>query len=226
MSFGKWLSSRREDARLTQQEVADRVGISFSYVSALERDVPNSRDGSPRRLRASKVEKLAKVLGVDVNEARLAAGYNPVSSGVLSLSARGEFSFESRANLQNDDSVPLDVDPELQVSLVHGKDLDEQAKHELEMTIRGAYETWKGITMARKRTMTVNATVIHPDGTWTGPKPDDATLMEVMRRNQQTNKTEYPHEDHSTFVPIEDVAILQPTIENEEQPRKRKRRAG
>lgn len=75
MTFGKWLSARREAAHLTQQQLAERCGISAVYVSALERDEPNARDGSPRRPRPDKVERLAKALGVSVDEARLAAGY-------------------------------------------------------------------------------------------------------------------------------------------------------
>lgn len=80
MSFGKWLVEKRNAAGLTQEELADFVGISESYVSALERDEPNSRDGSPRRLRIDKVDKLARPLRVTVDEARLAAGYAPKES--------------------------------------------------------------------------------------------------------------------------------------------------
>lgn len=77
MTFGKWLVGKRKEAHLTQAQLAERCGISAVYVSALERGEPNARDGSPRRLRQDKVERLAKALGVDVNEALLAAGYAP-----------------------------------------------------------------------------------------------------------------------------------------------------
>lgn len=95
MSFGKWLSEKRMAANLTQPELAKRVGFSASYVSALERDEPNARDGSPRRPRVEKVDKLAKALGVPKDEARLAAGYAPLgqSGEVIKLPDVGQLAF-------------------------------------------------------------------------------------------------------------------------------------
>lgn len=75
MTFGKWLIEKRLDAKLTQVQLAERAGISPNYVSALERDEPNARDGSPRRPRVEKVDRIAKALGVPLSDARLAAGY-------------------------------------------------------------------------------------------------------------------------------------------------------
>lgn len=77
MTFGKWLYDRRKDARLTQGQLAERSGLSASYISALEREEPNARNGDPRRPRIEQVERLAKALQVDYDEARLAAGYAP-----------------------------------------------------------------------------------------------------------------------------------------------------
>lgn len=79
MSFGKWLAEKRIAARLTQGALAKRAGISITYVSALERDEPNAKDGSPRRPRLDKVERLAKALSVPIDEARVAAGYAPLN---------------------------------------------------------------------------------------------------------------------------------------------------
>lgn len=78
MTFGKWLVAKREAIGLTQPQLAKRAGISVSYVSALERDEPNAKDGSPRRPRIEKVDKIAKALGVPTDEAREAAGYAPL----------------------------------------------------------------------------------------------------------------------------------------------------
>lgn len=75
MSYGEYLRQKRNEARLTQEQLAKRAGISANYVSALERDEPNARDGSPRRPRIEKVERIAKALSVDPNEALDAAGY-------------------------------------------------------------------------------------------------------------------------------------------------------
>lgn len=49
MSFGKWLRDRRESFGLSQGELSERSGLSVSYISALERDEPNTRDGRPRQ---------------------------------------------------------------------------------------------------------------------------------------------------------------------------------
>lgn len=77
MTFGKWLVRNRQAAKLTQAQLAERAGIQPSYVSALEREEPNAKDGSPRRPRIDKVDRIAKALRVPVDEARLAAGYAP-----------------------------------------------------------------------------------------------------------------------------------------------------
>lgn len=71
MTFGKWLIEKRLDAKLTQVQLAERAGISPNYVSALERDEPNARDGSPRRPRVEKVDRIAKALGVPLSDAHL-----------------------------------------------------------------------------------------------------------------------------------------------------------
>jgi transcriptional regulator with XRE-family HTH domain len=78
MTFGKWLAAKREAVGMTQPQLAKRAGISVSYVSALERDEPNAKDGSPRRPRIEKVDKIAKALGVLIDDAREAAGYAPL----------------------------------------------------------------------------------------------------------------------------------------------------
>lgn len=77
MSFGKWLSDAREAADLTQPELAKRVGVSVSYISALEREEPTGKYGKPRRASIEKVDRIAKALGIPADEARLKAGYAP-----------------------------------------------------------------------------------------------------------------------------------------------------
>lgn len=77
MTFGKWLVREREARGIRQPELAKRAGVSVSYISALERDEPNAKDGSPRRPRIDKVERIAKALGVTLDDALLAAGYAP-----------------------------------------------------------------------------------------------------------------------------------------------------
>lgn len=77
MSFGKWLRDRRESLGLSQGELSERSGLSVSYISALERDEPNTRDGRPRQPKLDKVDRLARSLEIGTNEARSAAGYAP-----------------------------------------------------------------------------------------------------------------------------------------------------
>lgn len=74
---GQQLAEWRKAARLTQVQLAERCGISANYVSALERDEPNALDGSPRRPRLTKVDRMAKVLRVPVDEMRVNFGYAP-----------------------------------------------------------------------------------------------------------------------------------------------------
>jgi transcriptional regulator with XRE-family HTH domain len=71
--FGHWLIQKRRAAGLTQRELARRVSISKSYVSALER----CEKHQPVRPKLEKVDAMAEALGVPVGEARLAAGYAP-----------------------------------------------------------------------------------------------------------------------------------------------------
>lgn len=82
--------AKRNDARLTQVQLAERVGISANYISALERDEPNARDGSPRRPRIDKIDRIAKALDCPLDEARLAAGYAPKT--ITRRTAIGEYS--------------------------------------------------------------------------------------------------------------------------------------
>ncbi len=77
MSFGKWLRDRRDSLGLSQGELSERSGLSVSYISALEREEPNTRAGLPRQPKIDKIDRLARALQVGVNEARQAAGYAP-----------------------------------------------------------------------------------------------------------------------------------------------------
>lgn len=45
VTFGEWLKERRVKVQMTQTQVADRAGLSFSYVSTLERQQPHSMTG-------------------------------------------------------------------------------------------------------------------------------------------------------------------------------------
>jgi transcriptional regulator with XRE-family HTH domain len=78
MSFGKWLLETRKKAGLTQEQLAERSGLSPSYISALERQEPNTRAGEPRMPRPESVNRIARALNASSDEARAAAGYAPL----------------------------------------------------------------------------------------------------------------------------------------------------
>ena len=115
--FGHWLIQKRRAAGLTQRELASRVSISKSYVSALERNERQPVTGQPVRPKLEKVDAIAEALGVPVSEARLAAGYAPPE---MSASA---------------------IDQRL---LNHFRELPESAKHDVAIMIEGLYRKYKG----------------------------------------------------------------------------------
>jgi len=79
-AFGEWLQTHRERLGLTQQELAEKLGYTKNYISTLERAVPHSKSRSQSKPSESLVSKLAETFGVSLSEARLMAGYSPVTS--------------------------------------------------------------------------------------------------------------------------------------------------
>jgi len=77
MSFGKWLRDVRNKKRMSGAELERRSGVSRQYISNLERELKTERTQQPIQPSIEIVERLAKALRVDLDEARLAAGYAP-----------------------------------------------------------------------------------------------------------------------------------------------------
>jgi transcriptional regulator with XRE-family HTH domain len=69
MVFGERIRELRKGKNLTQREVADKVGINFTYLSKIENDKLD-RDQYPRE---DTVRKLAEALGADADELLLLA---------------------------------------------------------------------------------------------------------------------------------------------------------
>lgn len=67
IEFGRWLRAAREAGQITQQALADRAGLSRSYLSDLER-------GRGVRPTLPTLERLADALGTSSLEALWAAG--------------------------------------------------------------------------------------------------------------------------------------------------------
>lgn len=72
-TFGEWLLERRREARLSQDELAARAGVSKSYISTLERNAPHPTTGAPPQPTTETVDSLAEALGVPIPVARDAA---------------------------------------------------------------------------------------------------------------------------------------------------------
>ena len=83
-SFGDWLRETRTRKGIGVRELAALVEgeCSASYISYLERNVYVSKNGKPTRPSESIVSALAGALEVPINEARLAAGYSAVTTGI------------------------------------------------------------------------------------------------------------------------------------------------
>lgn len=128
MSFGVLLKRWRKAKGLTQQELANKARVNISYVSNLERDFSaTSRSGTPQPS-VELVDTLARILGVNADEARLAAGYAP----------------------NNPSGLNLDVADDLRVSLLNGKDYTDEDRAEFEIGLGAAYEALKARIEARK----------------------------------------------------------------------------
>lgn len=77
MTFGEWLRQQIKSKGLSNAEVARRAKVSPTYIGNLVRDFsPNTKDGKGRPSEEV-VADIAKAVGGDINEARLAAGYAP-----------------------------------------------------------------------------------------------------------------------------------------------------
>jgi transcriptional regulator with XRE-family HTH domain len=74
-SGGEWIRTRRLELRLRQADVAERAGVSVSYISTLEREQPHSMTGAELRPEPEKVKAIAKALQSDPNALLSLYGY-------------------------------------------------------------------------------------------------------------------------------------------------------
>jgi transcriptional regulator with XRE-family HTH domain len=78
MTFGEWLREKLKEARMSNAELARWVDVSPTYIGNLVRDYsPNTKSGKAPRPSERLVEKIAKAVKADPDEARQAAGYAP-----------------------------------------------------------------------------------------------------------------------------------------------------
>jgi transcriptional regulator with XRE-family HTH domain len=87
MGFGGELRQRRKQAKLTQQDLADRMAargyrVTGSYISMIEREYDKTRKGEPTRVNRDFIAVVAPILEWDMDEALLVAGHAPVNASV------------------------------------------------------------------------------------------------------------------------------------------------
>lgn len=79
-AFGRWLEEQFRNSKYkSHSELADVAGLKRSTVSALIGAKPQTATNKPSQPRAETVIKIAKALGVDLNEALLLAGHAPLT---------------------------------------------------------------------------------------------------------------------------------------------------
>ena len=65
MTFGDVIKTKRKELKITQRELADRVGVDFTYISKIENDVLLPSEGI--------IRKMCNVLKLDFVAAMLKA---------------------------------------------------------------------------------------------------------------------------------------------------------
>lgn len=104
--FGEWVFELRTRARLSQEELGNAAKITKSYVSVIERNLPNPKTGALPNPRRGVVERIADALGAPREEALRAAGLAPLSENapseklVSTHSLTGELQYMSEGALE------------------------------------------------------------------------------------------------------------------------------
>lgn len=129
--FGKKLKVLRRENRLTQAQLGEKVGISGSYITMIEK-------GKRRSIKREKVEALAKALGLDdeeKDEFLILAGYVPTSliyyspsdSKKISSVKKKDEEREKALNLENPTlKLIADVLNDPEISAENKKDMEKQ----------------------------------------------------------------------------------------------------
>ncbi len=121
MSFGTQLRQWRKAKGLTQQELAVAVGVNVSYISNLERDFSATTKSGKPKASESLADKFAKVLEVDVDTIRLAAGHAPQSKNAFNVA----------------------IGDEVRLSLLHGAGMSNEDQQEFVSAFNVAYQVAK-----------------------------------------------------------------------------------
>lgn len=121
--FGDLIRLARIDKGWSQRELARRIAKSATYIHYVERGINPSSSKDKFQVGVDAVDTMAKVLGISIDEARLAAGY---------------------ASSTND-STAIKIGDDVRVSMLGAKDFTDDDREEFTRAFEIAYE------MAKKR---------------------------------------------------------------------------
>lgn len=77
MSFGDYLAGKMRDLGVRAADLAKRAGTSKQNIGRIVNNTPHPLTGAPPKVSVEMVDRLSKALGINGDEARLAAGYAP-----------------------------------------------------------------------------------------------------------------------------------------------------
>lgn len=104
MTFGDWLRQKIKENHFSNAEVARRVGVSPTYIGNLVRDYsPNTKSGKAKPSEEV-LKNIVEVVGGDLDEARLAAGYAP-KNGTSEIPEAVREAFSREGTLSENDQI-------------------------------------------------------------------------------------------------------------------------
>lgn len=163
--FGEWMRQGRHRMGLRQSEVGDLLGVTKSYVMALERALPQQSTRQPRRPSAGRVDRIAEILDLDANEGRAHLDYPPVSGASAgSLPRLGAFDREACLLLSRANGHLADIRDSLMSILLRLAHLDQQGSAPVPP---GGY----GADSAQRQTVPASTTDPAESGAESAPAP-------------------------------------------------------
>lgn len=78
MHFGDHLKKWRKSRGLTQDELAEELGVNISWISNLERNFSANKKSGVPKASEDLAERIALYFGLDKNEVRVLAGHEPI----------------------------------------------------------------------------------------------------------------------------------------------------
>ena len=75
VTFGDWIKQNRKAAKMSLDELAEASNFSKTYINRIERNLGNPTTGTPYQPSKDFVDAIATAMGVNISDARRAAGY-------------------------------------------------------------------------------------------------------------------------------------------------------